>query len=387
MHVLILGLGVSGQAALEFCKKRGDTVSVFDDTLAPEPFSLEEIDLVVKSPGISLDHPLVTTAQKGRTPIVGEIELALKELKGKTVYAVTGSNGKTTTTLLATHLLQAEGKKALAVGNVGTPLIAQIDADVDYFVVELSSFQLETLHHFPIFDGAVVLNITPNHLDRHASFDAYAQAKLNVRKSLKKGAPFYMSQAVADQFKVQGTVFDVEAIPFLSYRGGGFYPHEMENVAAALALTGASLDGIASFEKPPHRIEFVREVGGVTFVNDSKATSVDAVAKAVEAIPSKVILIAGGIDKGGAYADWVPLFKEKVSRVIAIGEAAARLEEELCPEVEVERAQSIEEAIKKATLYAKSGETVLLSPGCSSYDQFKSYEHRGNRFKELVCAL
>ncbi|MCH9627421.1 MAG: UDP-N-acetylmuramoylalanine--D-glutamate ligase [Chlamydiales bacterium] len=391
MHTLILGLGISGKAALEFCQKRGDHVSVYDDVSAPHPVKLDQIERVIKSPGIALSHPIAEAAQKAGIPVMGEIDLALAEIKGKTLYGVTGSNGKTTTTLLTAHLLNLSGKKTLAVGNVGTSLLSQVDSDYACLVVELSSFQLESIVERPVFDGAVLLNLTPNHLDRHKTFAAYAQAKLRLQSCLKKGAPFYISEQVARAFPVEGHVFDIETFSQLSYRDRRLYAHDLQNCAAAAALAGVERkvveEGLKTFVKPPHRIEFVREWRGVSFINDSKATSVDAVKKAVEALPAQVVLIAGGIDKGGLFQEWTPLFREKVRMVYALGEAASRIESELSPSIQVVRVSSLDEGVKKAAHYAQKGDTVLLSPGCSSFDQFKNYEHRGERFKELVGAL
>lgn len=391
MHILIIGLGISGRAVRAFCEKRGDTVSVYDDALAPDPVPLEGINLAIKSPGIAFSHPFVQAVQKREIPLIGEIDLALKEIQGKTLYAVTGSNGKTTTVLLATHLLNMAGKKAAAVGNVGTPLISQIDADVEIFVVELSSFQLESITPAPYFDAGVLLNLTPNHLDRHKTFEAYAKAKLRLGACLKAGGSFFVSRTVAEQFYPSGKLLPIESISSLGYRVRRFHPHDLENIAAAWALTGVDRNaleiGLETFKKPPHRIEFVREFRGIAFINDSKATSVDAVEKAVEAMQTPVVLIAGGIDKGGDYSTWLPIFRQKVRKAFLIGEAAGRMERELGSEIEVEKVVDLEEGVKKAALFAKKGETVLLSPGCSSYDQFKNYEHRGDRFKEMVCAL
>lgn len=385
MHILIIGLGLSGRAVEAYCKKRGDRISLFDDKLAPHHIDLETIELVVKSPGIPFNHPLVAAAESKGIPVIGEIDLALSELKGKTLLAITGSNGKTTTTLFTTHLLNLSGKKAIAVGNIGKPLISEIANDADTFVIELSSFQLEGIKQKPLFDGAAFLNLTPNHLDRHQTFEAYKAAKLRLCDCLKPEAPFYISQDVASRFSIRGKIFDIETISSLSYR---LYRHDVENFAAAFALSGVSLEilkeGIETFQKPPHRIEFVREYKGVAFINDSKATSVDAVTKAVEAIPTPIVLIAGGVDKGGSFANWLPLFQGKVRMVVALGEAAGRIEKELNPYIAVERVSTLEEGVKVAAAYAQMGETVLLSPGCSSYDQFRSYEHRGDRFKVLV---
>ncbi|MCC5831560.1 MAG: UDP-N-acetylmuramoyl-L-alanine--D-glutamate ligase [Chlamydiales bacterium] len=391
MHVLIIGLGVSGSAARAFCEKRGDRITVYDDALAPGPLCLEGIDLAVKSPGIPFSHPFVQAVQKRGISMVGEIDLALSEIRGKTLYAITGSNGKTTTTLLAAHLLNTAGKKAVAVGNVGKPLISQIDADVEFFVIELSSFQLESIKAKAYFDAGALLNLTPNHLDRHKTFEAYAKAKLRLVECLKEGAPFFVGGAVAKQYNLSGIVISLESISSLSYRDERFYPHDWENIAAAYALTGVDRHvlqkGLATFKKPPHRIEFVRQYKGITFINDSKSTSIDAVAKAVEAMQTPVVLIAGGVDKGGEYAKWIPLFRGKVRKAFLMGEAAKRIECELSSEIVVEKVADLEEGVKKAALFAKKGETVLLSPGCSSYDQFKNYEDRGDRFKEMVSIL
>lgn len=385
MHILVLGLGLSGRAVEAYCKKRGDRISVYDDKLAPNHIDLESVEWVVKSPGIPFNHPLVVAAQKKGIPVIGEIDLALRELRGKTLYAITGSNGKTTTTLFTAHLLNLSGKKARAVGNVGRPLISEIESDADILVIELSSFQLEGIDEKPLFDKAALLNLTPNHLDRHQSFEAYAAAKLRLGACLKPRAPFYINQEIANRFSIRGKIFDIETISSLSYR---LYRHDAENFAAAFALSGVSLEtlkeGIETFQKPPHRMEFVRQYKGIAFINDSKATSVDAVAKAVDAIPTPIVLIAGGVDKGGSFTSWLPLFQGKVKRVVAMGEAAERIENELVPYIAVKRVSSLEEGVSLAAGSAQMGETVLLSPGCSSYDQFASYEHRGEKFKELV---
>lgn len=387
-RVLIIGFGVSGKAVYDFYQKRGAEIVIYDDKISTS-WNLSGVDLVVKSPGISLSHPLVVEVKKRGLPLVSEIDLALKELKNKTLYGITGSNGKTTTTLLTTHLLKLAGKKAVAVGNIGIPLISQVDVDADYFVVELSSFQLESILPQRVFDGAVLLNLSPNHLDRHPSFEDYREAKLRLRTCLKSEAPFYVSKELSKS--IPGAVFAVVTLLELGVSESDFYLHDLENAAAAFALTGVDAmtlkNGLKSFQKPAHRIEFVRKVQGIEFVNDSKATSVDAVLKAVEAMRSKVVLIAGGVDKGGDYKTWIPSFRDKVRKVFVLGESADRIQKALIPSIEVEKVADLEEGVKKATLFAKNGETVLLSPGCSSYDQFKNYEHRGERFKEMVCAL
>ena len=407
MKVIVLGLGISGKAAAHFLNKRGDKVLGVDRIVQTfeeiqvvaesSPIQLEGIDLVVKSPGITQTHPWVVAARARNVPIIGEIDLALAELKkkDKTLFGITGSNGKTTTTLMAAHLLNVYGKKAIAAGNVGIPLIAQVDSEADVFVVELSSFQLEEIVENRVLDGAVILNITPNHLDRHPSFEHYRQAKLSIASCLKENAPLYVSEQVAKQCSslLSGyEIFDcmkekVETILSLGYRVS-LYPHDLENVTAAFLLTHIPAEilkkGIETFARPPHRLEFVRRVAGVTYINDSKATSVDAVIKAVQAIQAPIILIAGGVDKGGAYYDWLPHFREKVVRVLALGAAAIRIKRELAPEIVVDLVSSLEEGVHMASKIAVTGCTVLLSPGCSSYDRFKDYQHRGETFKKIV---
>lgn len=378
MNILMLGYGVTGKAVEAFCQTRGHRFSVYEAGR-----SLKGVDLIVKSPGIPLDHPLVLQQE---IPVTTEIDLALDEIHGKTLYAITGSNGKTTTTLLTTHLLKCAGKKALACGNVGRPLISAVDSDAEVLVIELSSFQLASMRLRPVFDKGVILNITPNHIDWHKGFAAYAEAKLRLAQCLKQGAPLYTNQEIATRFDLDAHVFPVEPISSLRYRNGRVYAHEGENIAAAKALTG-TLQGIESFERPPHRLENVRDIDGVAFVNDSKATSIDAVTKAVEAIDTPVVLLVGGVDKGSDYSLWLPSFGQKVKQVIAFGQAANKIAAKLAPSYAVTLAPSLEEGVKQAHTLAKPGETVLLSPGCSSFDQFVNFEHRGDRFKELVLEI
>ncbi len=408
MRAIVLGLAISGTAAADYLKMKGyqvigvdraqkvvEGISCNSDTLTPQ---LEGIDLLVKSPGIPQSHPWAVQAVQNGIPVVGEIDLALKELaaQGKKVLAITGSNGKTTTTLLAAHFLQLAGQKAIAAGNVGIPLIAQVHSDHDVYVVELSSFQLEAIQPLPVFDGAVILNITPNHLDRHPSFEDYVRAKWRIASCLKKGAPLHVTEQLLFACPPEidrSLIKKVETFLTLGYRISckPLFPHDLENAAAAYALTSVPLaileQGIKSFVRPPHRLEIVREVAGVTYINDSKATSVDAVVKAVQALDKPLLLIAGGVDKGGAYSDWIPHFKGKVKCLYALGEAAERMERELIPHLDVQRVATLEEGVKSAAQKADRGDVVLLSPGCSSYDQFKDYQHRGNRFKEIVLGL
>jgi UDP-N-acetylmuramoylalanine--D-glutamate ligase len=407
MKVVVLGLGISGKAAALYLRHRGDQVLGVDRVVQTveeipviaesAPIQLEGVDLVVKSPGILQTHPWVEAARARKISVVGEIDLGLAELKrrNKTVYGITGSNGKTTTTLMAAHFLNTSGKKAIAVGNVGIPLIANIESDAEIFVVELSSFQLERIVENPLLDGAVILNITANHLDRHLSFEEYAQAKWRIATCLKRNSPLFVSQQAAKLGGGECVIFDsrkekVETIFSLGYRDS-LYPHDLENVAAAWSLTGLPLEaikeGIETFTRPPHRLEFVRKIGGVCYINDSKATSVDAVIKAIQAIQTPILLIVGGVDKGGAFHDWVTHFRGKVVRVFALGGAAKRIEKELSPEIAVKEVSSLEEGVSMASKIAREGDTILLSPGCASYDRFRDYQQRGETFRQIVEAL
>lgn len=389
MKIVVLGLGVSGKAVRDYLLKRGDDVVGVEGS---DPLDLSGVDFVVKSPGIPCSHPWMEMVRTRKIPLMGEIDLALEALQnsGKTLYGITGSNGKTTTTLLTTHLLNRSGKKAIAVGNVGVPVISQIESDADIFVIELSSFQLETIVVRPMFDGGVILNISPNHLDRHPSFKEYAEIKCRLQACLKKGGSLYLGQEEIAKLGGVEPPFETLA-PFKEKVAMIFprlYSHDLENVAAAYALSGVSQqllkEGVATFEKPPHRLELVGVVDGVTYINDSKATSVDAVIKALESMETKVVLIAGGKDKGGSFKEWIPFCKNKVIKVLAMGEAAERMFQELQPEIDVEIINSLETGINRAATLAPSGTTVLLSPGCSSYDHYKDYQHRGEVFRELV---
>jgi len=406
---LIFGMGVSGKACAEYLSRRGATVIGVDKNPAlgilgeQELLPWEEIDLCVKSPGIPPNHLLVKEAVRRSLPIFSEIELGLRHLarRNALLFGITGSNGKTTTTLLTTHILQTCGKKALAVGNVGVPLLSMVEADAEVFVIELSSFQTEALA-CPVLDAAVILNITPNHLDRYGSLEEYALAKLAIEKSLKSTASLYLQEDVEKSYQSYLTK-QAESFPTLhekiasfsqvSYRGGGA-PHDEENFRAALALCrilGISeqeaREASRSFCKPPHRIEHVGEVRGIVFVNDSKATSIDAVSKALTSVGGEIILIAGGHDKGGSFQELIPFVQKKVKKILAIGETAGRIQRELESFVSVEIMETLDLAVKKAWQIATAGDTVLLSPGCSSYDQFKDYQERGDLFKHLVSEL
>lgn len=414
---LVLGLGVSGRAAVELLLARGYEVRGVDknwDKLKDkeeikrlsekglsiysesDPSALNQVTLFVPSPGVSQMHPLYQTAIHKGIPILGEIELALREAK-QPCLAITGTNGKTTVTLLVTHILNQSGRKARSLGNIGEPLAPYFlhPDPQEILVIELSSFQLETLS-VPVFDAAVLLNITPDHLDRYSSMLEYAKAKWRLQACLKPNSPFYVQDLAAKEYASLCStgpfeLFNKSVAPFLplSYRDGG--EHDRENAMAAWALVqqmGVTETEFAraleSFKKPAHRIEFVQEESGVFYFDDSKGTNIDATICAVKTMKGPVILIAGGVDKGASYAPWLPPFTGKVKQVVAIGQAAEKIQRELKGAFDVKIVATLDDAVQFAKQVAVRGDSVLLSPGCSSFDMFRDYAHRGEEFKRCV---
>ncbi len=440
--VLVVGLGKSGLAAALFLRRQGAQVTVSDmrsaEALAREiPALLEEgimveagghglltfrrQDLIVVSPGVPLDTPELVQVRAFGLPVIGELELASRFLKGR-MLAVTGSNGKTTTTTLLGAILHEAGLHTLVGGNIGVPVVGLIDdsADETWSVLEVSSFQLESTETFhPSI--AVILNITPDHLDRHGSFENYALAKerifaaqtaadsvvLNADNAraaeAAKRSPgqvywFSIEHEVEQGCWVQGGYVlyrgakgaDVETVMPLSgipLKG----EHNVENVAAAVCaarLAGAPVEAIRraieKFQAVEHRLEYVATINGVEFYNDSKATNVDATAKAVVAFQSGIHLILGGKDKGSDYTLLDPLLRARVRAVYTIGSAAAKIESQLRGVVSLHSCETLEKAVAAARAAARPGDVVLLAPACSSFDQFESYEHRGRVFKQLV---
>jgi UDP-N-acetylmuramoylalanine--D-glutamate ligase len=384
--------------------------------------SFEKCDLVVVSPGIPLTLPAFEISRRSGIPIIAEIELAYRHLKGK-IIGITGSNGKTTTTTLVSELLAGAGLKAHAAGNIGAPLIRFVtdSSPDDIYAVELSSFQLEGIREFRPFIGSI-LNLTPDHMDRYSGFEDYVAAKRRI----------FMNQATTD-FAVlnaddAGTASmrtDVRARPVLFSRlkavGHGAFvrngrvifrdekgekdlfaadavalkgAHNMENVLAACAmalLAGAppeSLEqSIRKFKGVEHRIEWVAELDGVQYFNDSKATNVDATLKSLEAFPGNILLIAGGRDKAGDFSILRSLVRKRVKHLVVLGEAAGKIRSALCDVTDISEARSMEEAVSICKRQAQPGDVVLLAPACASFDMFRDYEHRGRVFKEAVLRL
>lgn len=444
--LVILGAGESGIGAAILGKQKGYAVFVSDfgmiseDTkafFAEEAISfeegghtsaIEEADLVVKSPGIPDQVPVVQRFLEKGTPVISEIEFGYQFLDQEKVIAITGTNGKTTTTLLAYHLLKTAGLKVALGGNIGVSFAKLVaEGGYDYYVVEVSSFQLDGIISFKP-DVAVLLNITPDHLDRYDhDFNKYVNSKFRITENLTRNeCLIYCSdcEPVNEELakrKVEACLFAVSAsnqektaayidrehlIFDLNFaKSGEFHAipqaeialigrHNMINTMAAV-LSGLHFDvtidkilrALKTFKNAPHRLEVVREVNGVIYINDSKATNVDAVAYALDGIVQPIIWIAGGTDKGNDYGPIVPMASKKVKKLICIGVDNAPLIKAFEGVLETEEASSMEEALAFASKSASKGDVVLLSPACSSFDRFKNYEHRGDYFKEVVHAL
>jgi UDP-N-acetylmuramoylalanine--D-glutamate ligase len=443
-RVLVVGLGKSGLAAARFLKAQGARVTVSDARPAMLIAELSELleqgymveagshglltfrrqDLIVVSPGVPMSTPELKQVRAMGAHIIGELELGAQYLQGE-VVAVTGSNGKTTTTTLIGEILKAAGRPTLVGGNIGRPVTAMVDESTSesWSVLEVSSFQLETVETFKP-KIALVLNITSDHLDRHGTFEAYAALKARITE-FQTAEDFLVlngedkdTQMIAAKTKAQiywfstrrpikqGTFVHGESILFVPREGANSErvmpvaeiplagAHNVENVLAAVCaarLAGVERETIRAavreFKAVEHRLEFVREVGGVRYYNDSKATNVDATLKAVEAFAGGIHLILGGKDKGSDYRVLEPLLRERVKTVITIGSAAEKIERQLDGVVKIERAETLQRAVALAHEAAVAGDTVLLAPACASFDQFENYEQRGRVFKELVQGL
>jgi UDP-N-acetylmuramoylalanine--D-glutamate ligase len=440
-RALVVGLGKSGVASALFLKAHGAKVTVSDtksgDELRNEiPVLLDHgitvetgghgdrtfrgQDLIVVSPGVPVDAPPLVQARALGEAVIGEIELAALFLPGP-IVAITGSNGKTTTTTLTGEIMTAAGFPALVGGNIGTPAIslAERAKPETVIVLEVSSFQLETIQTFRP-KVAVVLNVTPDHLDRHRTFEVYVEAKARMFEN-QQGSDFAVLNAddptcVAMAARTRGQVFwfsrQKEVQQGAGVRDGNIVfrdgagqrqilpvsevplkgAHNLENVLAAVcagALMGCAPEkiqqAVRDFKAVEHRLEFVATLRGVDYYNDSKATNVDATIKALESFPANIHLILGGKDKGSDYTVLNDLLRQRVKRVYTIGAASAKIESQI--KAEVVHAETLENAIRKANADAQPGDVVLLAPACASFDQFKNYEHRGKVFKETVRTL
>jgi len=446
--VLVMGAARSGIACANFLAARGATVALGDaqplEKWSAEAVALkskgvgvlpgdvpgwllDNLDLVVISPGVPTKAIPLRYAERAGAEVIGEVELASRYLKGRMV-AITGTNGKTTTTSLIGELLKDAGVPTQVGGNIGTPLISLVESSRDdgWTVVELSSFQLETIREFhPTV--AVVLNVTPNHMDRYESFTDYAAAKHRIFMNQGPGdvailnaddeivsswasglrahvASFSVKQQLAEGLFLRGREIvsrtaTRERVLLRSDEMKLRGLHNVENVLAALAAglaCGAAPDSmrqtIKRFAPVEHRLEFVSEIYGVKFYNDSKATSVDATLKALEAFAGeedagKIVLILGGRGKKAPYAPLASLLQEKARKLILIGEDAETIANELGDFAASERANDMKDAVTLSFQAAQPGDIVLLAPACASFDMFESFEHRGKVFKQAVQSL
>jgi len=437
--VLVVGLARTGVATALFCAKRGGEVTATDSRSAAEigeavnalddtgvrlelgghqEATFLKQDLIIPSPGVPADTPALCAARESGVTVWSEIELADRFLDGLLI-GITGSNGKTTTTSLIAHILKQAGVPTILAGNIGTPLISCVEEtnDKTVTVVELSSFQLELIETFRP-NISVFLNLTPDHLDRHKTFETYAAAKARIfenqwhsdyavlnaddpattqlvpskpqvywfsrKQRVTQGAFVRESEIVFRREGEERRVMSTQDIPLPG-------AHNLENVLAAVTaacLAGVQPEAIAnaarSFAGVEHRIEFVAEIGGVRYYNDSKATNVDATLKALEAFPGRILVILGGKDKGSDYTALQKSLRQRAILALLIGAAAEKIEKQIAGAVAIEQAGTLERALEISWHAARPGDIVLLAPACASFDQFQNYEHRGRVFKELV---
>jgi len=441
-RVLVVGLARTGVATALFCAARGAQVTATDSRQVNEiggaasragdaGVKLElgghnektflQQDFIIPSPGVPADSPLLQAARQQGVTVWSEIELAYRFRQGKLI-GITGSNGKTTTTSLVEHILRTASFPTILAGNIGTPLISCVERMTHdtITVVELSSFQLELIQNFRT-DISVFLNLTPDHLDRHHTMELYRKAKARVFENQTEedfavlNADYPATSPLAPtrpevywfsrkQRAAHGAFLRGEDIVF---RGEGKEEvvlerkevplagaHNLENVLAAVAvarMAGASAravaDGVRSFAGVEHRLEFVAEINGVRYYNDSKATNVDATLKALDSFPGRILVILGGKDKGSDYGALRVALRERAILALLIGAAADKIANQIDGSVAMERAGTLERAVDIAARTAAPGDVVLLAPACASFDQFENYEHRGRVFKALVNEL
>lgn len=445
-YVIVAGAGKSGIAATGLLLRNGAKVTLYDGNAELDRenilsnFSaggnvevalgeltdeiLDNADLFVISPGISLEAPFVEKVKEAGIPIWGEIELAYYFCKGK-IAAITGTNGKTTTTTLVGEIFKTYTQDSLVVGNIGLPFTRFADNTTDetFIAAEISSFQLETIHDFRPHVSAI-LNLTPDHLNRHHTFENYIDAKFQIGANqtdedymvLNMDDPEIMKRV--DKVKTNIVYFTHKGEPETGayVKDGKIYvkkdgmeeyildvdrikilgEHNLENVLAAVCVSyfmdvpaDVIRDVVYAFTGVEHRIEFVREVRDVRYYNDSKGTNPDAAIKAIKAMKSTTLLIGGGYDKQSDYDEWVECFPGKVRYLVLIGETADKIMK-CCKDHgfnQVVKADSLEDAVRFCYSNARPGDNVLLSPACASWDMFKSYEERGNLFKLYVDSL
>jgi len=423
--VLIAGLGVSGRAAKEALVSLGAEVAVRDDKLGYFPVAGSIYDMLVLSPGVPPDSEFIKEAKAAGSEIIGELELSYRLCKGR-FLAVTGTNGKTTTTSLLGEILKNAGRDAFTVGNIGVPgcAVFKETKDESWLVTEASSFQLETVMEFKPHISAI-LNITPDHIDRHKNMRNYVNAKANIFMNQDENDYFVVNYDDKQAYslvpfcRAKSVPFSRAAeLPYGAFVRGGMIVfsgengetmelcgseellipggHNLENALAAVAASfsaGAGSEVIAetlrSFKGVEHRLEPCGKIGGVSFINDSKGTNPDASIKAIEAVAAPIILIAGGYDKKSRFDDFIDSFNGKVKYMVLLGETA----ESIGDAAKIKGFSSfaifkdMEECVGRAYKLAAPGDTVLLSPACASFDMYTDFEERGRHFKECVVRI
>lgn len=437
-RVVVVGAARSGLAAAALLRRRGASVIVTDvkpalegaDALRADGIELElgghraetlrGASLVVVSPGVKLDQPAIAAARAAGVPVLGELEVASRWLSGR-VIAITGTKGKSTTTTLVGRMLQEAGLRAVVGGNIGVPLSAQVDESTPetLHVVEASSFQLEATETFHPWIAAW-LNFSPDHLDQHPTVEAYAAAKARVFRNqeaddwavinaddpgLQRVLPPTRARrvlfglddvaegyTVAGEYVVKRGAREERLLPIAAVHVLG--RHLLSDVVAAVAVShlagadaGALTRAVDGFTGLEHAMEHVAEIDGVRFVNDSKATNVESARRSIESVPDRLVAIMGGRYKGGDFESLAGVLAGRALGVVAIGESAERIERALGPHVEVTRAAGMADAVRAAFQKAAPGGTVVLAPGCSSFDMFRDYAERGRVFKEEVRRL
>ena len=443
--VLVFGSGISGIGAAGLLEERGADVVLYDgnDKLNREELRaklgaeskaeivlgecpeelIRSLDIVVISPGVPTDLPVVNRMRECGIPIIGEIELAYELGKGE-VLAITGTNGKTTTTALLGEIMKRASDSAFLVGNIGNPYTTVVDEtrEDSVIVAEMSSFQLETIVTFRPRVSAI-LNITPDHLNRHHTMEAYIEAKMNVAKNQTKDDVCVLNYE-DEVLRKFGEEVTAEVLYFSSRRklekgiyledGNIIYrnpeeclvcnveelkllgTHNYENVMAAVAMAasyGVDMDvireTIRDFAGVEHRIEFVAEKNGVAYYNDSKGTNPDAAIKGIQAMRRPTMLIGGGYDKDSSYKEWIESFDGKVKKLVLLGQTKEKIAKEAreCGFYDIILVDTFEEAVMTCVKLAEPGDAVLLSPACASWGMFKNYEERGDKFKEIVNSL
>ncbi|MGI6727673.1 MAG: UDP-N-acetylmuramoyl-L-alanine--D-glutamate ligase [Anaerovoracaceae bacterium] len=445
-HVLVVGMGKSGIAAAETLLSLGARVSVYDKKnldeiesnlvqyfknknavcyFGEEPCDIETYELVVVSPGVPLTLDFIEKAKNAGAEIIGEVELAWRLGNGKYV-AITGTNGKTTTTVLTGEIFKEAGRKTEVVGNVGVAVVKKAVSAVKdtWMITEISSFQLESTEEFHPRISAV-LNITPDHMDRHKTMENYARTKAKIYQNQDKNDYFIVNYDDPECYRLKNKCKAIvvpfsrkETLDFGCFVLDGFIvikdmageinkvcsvdelgipgAHNLENALAATAIaffSGINLTVIAKtlrkFEGVAHRLEFCGEIKGVRFVNDSKGTNTDASIKALEAIDGKIVLIAGGYDKGSSFEEFIEAFQGKVKALILLGKTAPIIKEaaEKKGYTNIIMAKNMEECVREGFRIASAGDTVLLSPACASWDMYTCFEQRGEHFKSCVTNL